>query len=150
MANPPKRKGDHAELEVASQLRSLTGWPVTRKLGAGRREDTGDLAGIPDCTAQVKNYRDITRAIREAVPELEAQHANGATTFAVAFIRRPGGRFIAVQTLEQWATSHREAVGLCAVALCGRPASAVRPDRKGIARPVCTEHARIMGGMSLP
>ena len=110
MANPPKRKGDKAELEVAGRLRDLTGWPVTRKLGAGRREDAGDLAGLPDCTAQVKNYRDIARAIREAVPALEAQHAHGLTTFAVAFIRRPGGRWIAVQTLEQWATSHREAV----------------------------------------
>jgi hypothetical protein len=30
-------------------------------------------------------------------------------THAVLFVRRPGGRWIAVQTLEQWATEHREA-----------------------------------------
>lgn len=109
MTTASKRKGDRCELELAHQLHDLTGWPVRRKLGAGRRDDTGDLHGLPDCVAQVKAYADIARAIREGLTELETQHHHAGTTHAVLFVRRPGGRWIAVQTLEQWATGHREA-----------------------------------------
>jgi hypothetical protein len=109
MTNPQKNKGDTAEREIATRLNALTGWPVRRKLGAGRMDDAGDLDGIPDCTAQVKNYTDVGRAVREALYDIEEQRLNAGTTYAVAFIRRPGGRWFAVQTLEQWATSHREA-----------------------------------------
>ena len=109
MTNPHKSKGDAAEREIAAAINALTGWPVRRKLGAGRADDSGDLDGIPDCTAQVKNFADIGRGVREAIADLETQRTNAGTTHAVAFIRRPGGRWIAVQTVEQWATSHREA-----------------------------------------
>jgi hypothetical protein len=109
MTTSAKRKGDRYELELARQLDDLTGWGVRRKLGAGRADDTGDLYGLPDCCAQVKAYVDIARAIREGIPEPEAQHRNAGCTHAVLFVRRPGGRWIAVQTLEQWATEHREA-----------------------------------------
>lgn len=109
MTNPQKNKGDAAEREIAALVNALTGWPVRRKLGAGRMDDAGDLDGIPDTTAQVKNYRDVGRAVREALNDLEQQRVNAGTTHAVAFIRRPGGRWMAVMTLEQWATSHREA-----------------------------------------
>lgn len=111
MTTSAKRKGDRCELELAHQLHQLTGWPVRRKLGAGRRDDTGDLDGLPDCTAQVKAYADIGRAIRDGILELEAQHRNAGTTHGVLFVRRPGARWIAVQTLDLWATSHREATG---------------------------------------
>lgn len=111
MANAAKRKGDAAELEIARLLADLTGWPVERKLGAGRKEDTGDLYGVPDTTIQVKNYpADLIRSIREGVVELEVQHANAGTTFAVCFVRRRGGRWLAVMTPQQWATWAREAV----------------------------------------
>jgi len=110
MTNPHKSKGDAAEREIAALINGLTGWAVRRKLGAGRADDTGDLDGIPDCTAQVKNFADIGRGVREAIAGLEQQRTNAGTTHAVAFIRRPGGRWIAVQTVEQWVTSHREAI----------------------------------------
>ena len=90
-------------------INNLTGWPARRKLGAGRQDDTGDIDGVPDCTIQVKSYADIGRGIREALHDLEAQRVNAGTTHAVAFIRRPGGRWIAVMTVEQWATLAREA-----------------------------------------
>ena len=110
MTNPQKAKGDQGEREIAAHINALTGWPVRRKLGAGRQDDAGDLDGIPDCTVQVKNFRDVLRAIREAVDDLETQRVNAGTTHAVAFIRRPGGRWLAVQTVEQWCTTMREAV----------------------------------------
>ncbi len=109
MTNPQKAKGDRAELEVARLVADLTGYPVRRKLGAGRADDTGDLDGIPQTTVQVKNFKDTTRAIREAIDDLENQRVNAGTPFAVAFIRRPGGRWLAVSTIEHWCTLHREA-----------------------------------------
>jgi hypothetical protein len=109
MPHPAKRKGDNAELEASRLLADLTGWPIRRKLGAGRTDDTGDLDGIPDTTVGVKNYRDITRAIREALDELPTQQANAGTTFGFSLIRRPGGRWFAVLTLEQLACLIREA-----------------------------------------
>lgn len=109
MTNPQKAKGDSAEREIAAIINALTGWPVRRKLGAGRADDAGDLDGIPDTTAQVKSYKDVQRGIREAIDDLDRQRANANTTHAVAFIRRPGGRWLAVQTVGQWATTAREA-----------------------------------------
>lgn len=117
MSNPSKAKGDWAEREAAALLTNLTGWPVKRKLGAGRAEDTGDLHGVPNTTVQVK-YRpqDIARAIREGVSGSRAQQKNGGTTFGVALIRRPrtrgmayGDEWVAVMDLHQLCTLLREA-----------------------------------------
>lgn len=108
MANPQKRKGDAAERELAHKLHNLLGFPVRRKLGAGRADDTGDLDGLPNCTAQAKNYADVLRAIREGLPAVEVQRNNAGTTHSVLFARRRGGEWIAVQSLESWATMFRE------------------------------------------
>ena len=108
MTSPSKVKGDNAEREIAKLLSDLLGLPVRRKLGAGRFDDCGDLDGIPDTCAQVKNYRDVGRAIREAVDDLPTQVANAGATHGVAFIRRPGGRWLAVMDVPTWATLIRE------------------------------------------
>lgn len=109
MANPAKDKGDRAELEAARLLAELTGWPVRRKLGAGRLDDTGDLDGLPDTTCQVKNYTDVLRAIREGLPALRAQQDNAGTPFAALLVRRRGGDWVAVMGLDQLAALIREA-----------------------------------------
>jgi hypothetical protein len=108
MANPQKNKGDSAEREIAKLLDDLLGTGVRRKLGAGRADDVGDLDGLPNTTAQVKNYTDLLRAIREGLADLEVQQANAGTTHGVLFVRRRGGQWIAIQTVEQWATMLRE------------------------------------------
>lgn len=108
MVNPQKRKGDAAERELAKQLSDLLGFRVRRKLGAGRADDTGDLDGLPDCTAQAKNYTDILRAINQGLKDLETQQSNSGDIHGVLFVRRRGGQWIAIQTLEQWATTYRE------------------------------------------
>jgi hypothetical protein len=107
--NPAKSKGDAAEREVCAHLADLTGWSVRRKLGAGRKEDTGDIHGIPQCTCQVKSYTDVLRAIREGLPELRTQQANSGDPFAALLVRRRGGHWIAVMDLEQLAALLREA-----------------------------------------
>ena len=109
--HPAKRKGDKAELEAAAILHNLTGWPVRRKLGAGRLDDSGDLDGIPDTCIQVKNYpSDIVRAIRETLHELPLQQARAGTTFAAGMVRRPGGQWAVVMDPYQFATLLREAL----------------------------------------
>lgn len=108
MTSTSKRKGDAAELEIARILTEQLGGTIRRRLGAGRRDDTGDLDGLQDTTAQVKNYADITRAIREGIDASVEQQHNAGTSYGVCFIRRPGGRWIAAMTIEQWCAMYRE------------------------------------------
>lgn len=109
MPHPAKTKGDAAEREVAKLLSAQLGDGIRRKLGAGRTDDEGDLDGLDETTAEVKNYRDIARAIRVGLEDLEREQANAGTPFGVVFVRRPGGNWIAVQSLEGWCDMHRAA-----------------------------------------
>ena len=99
-------KGARAEREIAQLVSYLTGQEVVRKLGAGRREDTGDLYGLNNWTAQVANWNDALRAIREKPEAAEDQRINAKTDHAITFIRLKGGLWRAVQTLDQWATTY--------------------------------------------
>ncbi len=112
MANPQKRKGDKAELEVARLLTELFGTTVRRKLGAGRADDAGDLEGIEGVAFQVKNYRDVARAIREGLAGIEDQRANAGADIGVVLVRRRGGEWIAVQSLEQWVRTYKAGDGV--------------------------------------
>lgn len=109
MPHPSARKGARAELEIAHILADELGIDIRRKLGAGRREDTGDLHGLPGVTVEVKSYRVVVDAIREGLDDLEREMRNSGDPLGVCFVRRPGGRWIAVMTVEQWATWYREA-----------------------------------------
>jgi hypothetical protein len=102
VTNTAKAKGDRAELEVQALLRDLLGVPARRKLGAGRRDDMGDLDGVPDTCIAVANYKDIARALREKVDPCVTQQERAGATFGATFIRRPGGRYLVVQTPTQW------------------------------------------------
>jgi hypothetical protein len=112
LMNPQKSKGDRAELEVQALIREQTGWPARRKLGAGRSDDMGDIDGVPSTVISVKNYKDIGRAIRDAMRDLPDQQKRAKATFACAWIRLLGGRYIVVMTPEMWATYAREAVAI--------------------------------------
>ena len=107
--HPAKRRGDKAELEVQGLLRDLLGVPARRALGAGRKDDIGDVTGIPDTTIQVANYQDISRAIREKLPETLIQQNRAGSLFGALFCRRRGGEYVVVLTPEQFATLWREA-----------------------------------------
>jgi Holliday junction resolvase len=111
VTNPSKRKGDEAERELCRILADLTGFPVERKLGAGRKTDTGDVFGIPDTTVQVKNRPDDPlRSVREILTDLPQQQANAGSTFAFGAVRRRRGGWFVVMDLEQLATWMREAI----------------------------------------
>ena len=112
MTAPAKRKGDAAELEAAALLTELLGLHVQRKLGAGRKEDTGDLAGIPATVVQV-SYRpsDTLRIVREKPLAAEEQRLHDGARFAVTMIRMRGGQWRAVLTPEQLAALLSAALG---------------------------------------
>ena len=109
MANPSKRKGDKAELEVQAMLRENLGVPARRALGAGRKDDIGDITGIPNTTIQVANYQNIALAIRAKPLECEQQQARAGTTLGATFIRLRGGDYRVILTPSQFYTLWREA-----------------------------------------
>lgn len=107
--NSAKRKGDKAELEVQGILRDHLGVPARRALGAGRLDDIGDITGVPNTVVQVANYQDVTRAIREKLPECERQQERARALFGATFVRRRGGSYVVVLSVEQFAVLWREA-----------------------------------------
>lgn len=107
--HPAKRRGDRAEREVQRLLQDHLGIPARRALGAGRKDDIGDIHGVPDTTIQVANYTDISRAIREKLPATITQQQRSRNLFGALFCRRRGGEYIVVMTVEQFCTLWREA-----------------------------------------
>ncbi|MCR4340799.1 MAG: hypothetical protein NUW01_13035 [Gemmatimonadaceae bacterium] len=110
MSNPSKRKGDAAELEVQGLLRELLGVPARRALGAGRKDDCGDITGVPDTAVQVCNWKDVAAAVRHKPVECERQRENAGALFAATFVRLRGGEFRVALTPEQFAALWRKAV----------------------------------------
>jgi hypothetical protein len=108
--NKNKAKGDRAELEVQGLLRDLLGVPARRALGAGRKDDVGDIHGVPDTCIQVANYQDVATAIRLKVPACVVQQERAGAAFGATFIRRRGGGFVVVMSPEQFADLWREAM----------------------------------------
>lgn len=112
--HPSKRKGDRAELEVQTILRDLLGFPARRLLGAGRKDDVGDIGCIPSTVIQVVNWQNVAAAVREKPVEADRQLEHARTmdpgvTFAATFVRLRGGDYRVVLTPEQWASLWREA-----------------------------------------
>ena len=109
MANPAKRRGDDFERHVQGWLREHLGVPARRKLGAGRRDDVGDIDLVPDTTISCAAWDDLGRAVREKLPELVVQQERAGSSFGAMFVRRRGGKFVVVMTPDQWAALWREA-----------------------------------------
>ncbi len=102
-----KRKGDRAELEVQRLLQDELGLG-RRKLGAGRKDDMGDIDGIPDTVIQVTAQADLARGIREKLPEVEQQRQRAGARYSAVFARRRGGSWVVVMTPEMWCSLIRE------------------------------------------
>lgn len=107
--NSSKLKGDRAEIEVQEILREELGVPARRKLGAGRKDDMGDIDGVFDTVVSVTNRKDVATAVRHKPVECEEQRERAGATFAATFVRLRGGEYRVVLTVEQWATMWREA-----------------------------------------
>lgn len=108
MTSSAQLKGDKAEREVVSILRDA-GWVHAQR---GRTDPTGDrcdITGVPDCTIEVKNYKNITLGVNVCLKDLDVGWRNKKSTFAAGFVRLPGGKYVVVMTPEMWATYQREA-----------------------------------------
>jgi hypothetical protein len=110
VSNAAKRRGDEAERQAAAILSDELGYPIRRKLGAGRPDDVGDLDGLPLTTVQVAAWADALRAVREKPLDAERQREAAGTTFAATMVRLRGGVWRVVLTPEQFATWAREAL----------------------------------------
>ena len=108
MTSPSKRKGDAGELEVQAIFRDQIG-SGRRALGAGRKDDIGDITGIPHLTVQVANRKDIAATVREKPLEAEQQRIRAGTAFGCTFIRLRGGDWRVVLTTDQFFSLYREA-----------------------------------------
>lgn len=108
MSNPQKRKGDAAERECARIISDLTGWDARRKLGAGRKDDEGDL-DVWNTTVQVADWKNISDAVRLKPRDCVEQQERSKDHFGCTWIRLRGGEWRVVMTPEQWATYAREA-----------------------------------------
>lgn len=110
MANSAKRKGDRAEREACQILSDLTGYNILRALGAGRKEDVGDVHGLPGAVIQIADWKDALRAVREKPLEAEAQREHAGVDLAWSAVRLRGGVWRFVQTPEQMVAAWREAL----------------------------------------
>ncbi len=103
-----KEKGARAEREVERLLQDELGVPARRALGAGRKDDMGDITGVPDTVIQCVAYKDIARAIREKLPEVELQRQRAGVRYSAVFARRRGGEWVVVMSPEMWCSLMRE------------------------------------------
>lgn len=106
--NSSKRKGDRAELEVQGIFRDHIG-AGRRALGAGRKDDIGDITGLPDLTVQVVNWQNVAAAVREKPRECVEQQQRAGTDFGATFVRLRGGEYRVVLTPEQFFCLYRSA-----------------------------------------
>ena len=88
--NKAKAKGDRFELMAAYDLTLISGYECRRMLGAGRKDDVGDIAGLPNTTIQVKAYKDIARAVRVGPLQAEQQKVNAGNRYAFTMVRIRG------------------------------------------------------------
>lgn len=114
MANASKQKGDQAERDAVALIIAAVPDLVNvlkpqRALGAGRKEDTGDLHVFTDTAIQVRKYRakDIGLAIRSSARDsvIQAGHAGAAHALGMAPIHnaRAGSvRWLACVTPGHW------------------------------------------------
>lgn len=96
MANSPKNKGDRFERESVPVLVNLLpefALPkAMRHLGAGRKEDVGDLYVLADAAIQVKAWGNMGGAIRTAVSGSVTQAGHGDKEYALGMVPILGAR----------------------------------------------------------
>ena len=112
MTGSAKRKGDRAERELAALLCEHLGSDCRRKLGAGRKDDQGDLDLIVNgepVIVQVADYSNPLEAISRKLPTVLEQTANAGANLGVLAVRRRGGKWLFCMDAEMFATWAREA-----------------------------------------
>jgi hypothetical protein len=97
MTNRNKTAGDRYEREAQALLRDLLGLPDARRaLGAGRKDDIGDIHAVPDTTIQVVGtQRDdhISTVAKKKLTDVELQRRRAGNTHSAVWMRLRGGEW---------------------------------------------------------
>lgn len=110
MTGASKAKGDRGEREVVPLLSRLLRLPdVRRALGAGRKDDVGDIDGVPNTAVQVAWRANFTSTVYTKIEDVERQRVNRRVPFGVAFCRINNRPWVACMTPEQYAKMWRYA-----------------------------------------
>jgi len=141
VANSSKNKGDRGEREAVRVCVSLVPDLVVpdamRMLGAGRREDIGDLKVFPDTAVQVKNCADVGAALRQAAVGAQRQARHGRMDFALGMAPIPRARAGSVRWLASCLFWPDDTLAHDEIARFGSPGEAVahlRNEKLGVPR----------------
>lgn len=155
MANPSKAKGDRAEREAVEVLKSLAPnlcvADAIRMLGAGRKDDVGDLRVFVDVAIQVRNYKmdSIGSAIRTAASDSVVQASNGSLPIGLGMVPVPGARKNSVRWLaacHTWPTALWDEGGLIQpeeFKMVGRALNWLRDETGTYDRPAVSRQFRV-------
>lgn len=142
MANSAKAKGDAGEREAVRVLLALApdlldvGKPM-RALGAGRKEDVGDIHFFNDCAVQIKTMKDIGAAVRQAAAGALAQSRNAAVPFHLGMAPVPRAPAASVRWIASCLDWPDDAIQHDEVFRTGTPSVAIahlRNERLGVPR----------------
>lgn len=131
MASRGKRKGDDGELEVQALFRTAGFTRARRALGAGRKDDVGDIDGLRDLCLQVTRAQNGTARIWQKLPQLESQRSNRRTRFGALFIRYDRKPWIVILTPAQFIRLYRYALKGLDAARKERAATMASDDHNG-------------------
>lgn len=155
MANSAKQKGDRAEREAVEVLKlmapNLCVEGAIRMLGAGRKDDVGDLRVFDDVAVQVRNYRveALGLALRSSAVDATAQALNGRVRFALGMVPVPRARKGTVRWLascERWPMPLWEGGGLvepCEFTQVSKAVAWLRDDIGSVESPALNREVRV-------
>lgn len=109
LVNPANERGKRAEREAAKLLHDALGYDIKRTK-AGQFVDIGDLSGIPDTVVQVKDWKDVLRAVHAARDDADQQARSAMVPFRFGMVRSRGGVWTCVQSVDALTTMLREAL----------------------------------------
>jgi hypothetical protein len=88
MVSANKAKGAKAERDTAQLLRQM-GFPeADREFGAGRKDDVGDIRGVPKTVIEVKDDKSFN--FSGWLLEAETERVNAKADWGIVFVKRPG------------------------------------------------------------
>jgi Holliday junction resolvase len=128
-------KGPEGEREV-QRLAQAEGYKARRMLGAGRKDDVGDIDGMPRLCLQVTRVKTaLTTKLYEKLPKTEQERINRRVPFGAIFARLDHKPWMVVMTPKQfWRLYHYALIGYD-VARRKKTATMSGDDRLGPSRP---------------
>lgn len=110
VTNSAKAKGDRKELEIQELFRAAGFSRARRSLGAGRKDDVGDIDGLRELCIQVTGTARGTTRIWEKLPDVERQRSNRRTRFGALFIKYDRKPWLVILTPAQFIRLYKYAL----------------------------------------